>query len=342
MKQALRSGRLKIGHILIAIAVCLSFLSGIQEVFAYVTYDPFIENIEISCTRKTLKLTDFFDEAHEEDLANATIESKFTADQLSTLGEKEVNIKIKNRLFKTTFTTIDTVKPHIYNTSDFTVAKGATVAYKSSVKVSDNAGDDDVTLEVDNSKVNLNKIGNYTLTYKASDLAGNVAKKQVKVNVVSESEAPPTADEVYKVANKILKKITKEGMTKRQIAEAIYKWEIDNLTYISTSDKTSWERGAMQGFKTGRGDCFNFYSCAKALFDCAGIENIYLTAKNNPNHYWNFVKVEEGWYHFYGNPAPGYNLCLVTDDYIWNYHNPKLPAGQFRWSQTDKPASAKK
>ena len=51
---------------------------------------------------------------------------------------------------------------------------------------------------------------------------------------------------------------------------------------------------------------------SKALLTRAGIENIDLKATKH-KHYWNFVKVEEGWYHFDTTPRWDHpNLCLRT------------------------------
>ena len=63
--------------------------------------------------------------------------------------------------------------------------QGKTVSYKKGVTVSDNV-DKDIELEIDSSKVNLNKVGSYKVVYKATDKAGNTTKKEIKVTV----EAP--------------------------------------------------------------------------------------------------------------------------------------------------------
>ena len=60
---------------------------------------------------------------------------------------------------------------------------------------------------------------------------------------------------------------------------------------------------ALDMLNNGQGDCFSFYSIAKAMLTRTGIKNMDISV-NNPSsgilHYWNLVDIEDGhgWYHF--------------------------------------------
>ena len=231
----------------------------------------------------------------------------------------------------------DEEAPVIKGTKNIKVAKGKSVSYKKGVTISDNV-DKDVTLKIDTSKVNLNKVGEYQVIYSATDSAGNTAKKIIKVSVVS-SSSTVTEDEVYAKADEILATIIDDSMTKREKCKQIYNWAHNHISYIDSSDKSSWTKAAMYAFNNHKGDCYNYFAAAKALLTRAGIENIDLKATKH-THYWNFVKVEEGWYHFDTTPRVDHPyLCLRTDAWIDNYSQSHSYC--FSYDPASKPASAK-
>lgn len=231
----------------------------------------------------------------------------------------------------------DDEAPVIKGTQNIKVVKGKTVSYKKGVSVTDNV-DEEVELKVDTSDVNLNKVGEYQAVYSATDSSGNTTKKTIKVSVVA-SSSTVTEDEVYAKADEILEEIIDDSMTKREKCEKIYSWAHSHISYVDSSDKSSWTKAAMYAFNNHKGDCYNYFSAAKALLTRAGIENIDLKATKH-THYWNFVKVEEGWYHFDTTPRVDHpNLCLRTDEWIDNYSNSHSYC--FSYDPSSKPASAK-
>ncbi|MCD7807723.1 MAG: DUF5011 domain-containing protein [Erysipelotrichaceae bacterium] len=231
---------------------------------------------------------------------------------------------------------VDDVAPTISGTENIKVVVGDTVSYKKGVSAQDNV-DGEVDFEVDTSNVNLEEAGTYEVTYSATDSAGNTATETIKVYVVSDSD-DVTEDEVYAKADAVLEKIIDDSMTKREICKAIYNWVHNHMSYINSSDKSSWTKAAMYAFNNKKGDCYNYFAITKALLTEAGIENIDLSATKH-THYWNFVKVEEGWYHLDTTPRTDHpNLFLRTDAWMDAYS--ATHSYCFSYDPDSKPASA--
>lgn len=262
------------------------------------------------------------------------------------LGEHIVTIHLvdegENRTsFNTTLTILDDQEPPVITgVKNITVPKGYTVAYKKDVKVSDNV-DHDLKLDVDASTVNLNKIGSYPDIYSATDIAGNSTEKKATIKVVKPSAIKVTDELLNETADKILNEILKDGMSKRQKCKAIYRWVRYHIRWVGTSTKGNWRKGAWHAFTVRSGDCYTYFCASKVLLTRAGIKNFDLSASTNAHHYWNFVYVEGGWYHFDAAPrADKAYLCLRTDAWITNYSK-KHRLG-YKWDQKNKPKSATK
>lgn len=263
----------------------------------------------------------------------------------------------------------DTQPPVIEGPHDMTVAVGMTLSYRSGVTAVDQV-DGKVKLDVDASQVNLTQPGEYPVTYRAVDRAGNRAETTVTVTVVEvsgvddddptadvsgegqEIELPPikevTAEMVNEEADRILGKILTPSMSQWEQARAIYNYVHTRVKYVGTSDKSSWLMGAYVGFTRGRGDCYNYFACSKALLDRAGIPNVDLyRVGGGTDHYWQLVNVGSGWYHFDACPHPNsYPLdSFLLDEtavreytekcapvrsnyYVYDYENcPVIPVG---------------
>ena len=112
---------------------------------------------------------------------------------------------------------------------------------------------------------------------------------------------------------------TRDGMTKWEIAKAIYNYA-HKITYVGTGiDKSSWLAAAYDGFKTMRGDCFTYMSTAKALFEVAGIPTITVERDRHEGesmHFWLLVDIGDGWYHFDATrrrTLPSFDTFMRTD-----------------------------
>ena len=190
-----------------------------------------------------------------------------------------------------------------------------------------------VKLTVNTKNVNFKKAGIYRITYTAVDKAGNTSKKTAKIEVRKAKRVDHYADEV-------LSRITKSNWSVYRKATAIYNYTRHHISYTGYSNKSSWEKEAIHGLRTGRGDCFTYYAVARALLTRAGIPNIVVKRyRGAGHHWWNMIYVKGGWYHYDCGPRNGGGrFCMLTDaqlkqysrthgnKYIWNYSAiPKSP-----------------
>lgn len=206
----------------------------------------------------------------------------------------------------------DTEGPVISGVQALTVSAGEALSYRSGVTAIDDR-DGTVMLLVDSSGVDLSVPGEYLVTYSAEDSSGNRTEVVTTVVVMeseADSEPAPAAsgadlagkaslEKVNDLADQVLAKIVKDGMSQQETARAIFNYVNSHVKYVGTSNKSSWIVGAYISFITGRGDCFNYYACSKALLTRAGIPNVDIQRVGGPTrHYWQLVDVGSGYYHF--------------------------------------------
>ena len=188
----------------------------------------------------------------------------------------------------------DTVPPAIYGVKTIYAQQNGTVSYRSGVSAYDNA-DGNVTVKIDASRVDVSKIGKYTVIYTATDKAGNTATQSAVVYVTGANQAS-----INLYADEILAAIITPGMTDTQKASAIYNWCVGHLRYSTATAHLMGKfiEAAYSGFTSHIGNCYTYYAVASSLLTRAGIENMEIQ-RNNPNspHYWNLVKINGNWYH---------------------------------------------
>ena len=218
--------------------------------------------------------------------------------------------------------------PVIEGAQDIIAGLGETVSYRSGVTATD-AVDGEVMLKIDSSAVDLDTLGDYPVVYSAEDRRGNRSEVSVNLKVVDRTEedengpiylAEETLDEIV---NDILTKIVTDDMSKLDKARAIYNYVHSSIRYVNGNYSEDWRRGAYVGFTRGRGDCFNYFACSKALLTAAGIDNLDLERYGGTTeHYWNLVNVGDGWYHFDACPYPiGYpmNGFMISEQQARDY-----------------------
>ena len=228
----------------------------------------------------------------------------------------------------------DTEPPMIFGTHDFDVVAGKveTIAYREGIIVTDNYAVNP-TLEIDNSQVDLKKVGDYDLIYRATDDVGNVTEVTVQVHVVitgrgSESSAEIRAyeEKARKMAADINKKILKSSDTDVVKAMKIFYWVHNNIRFVlHTPQYSNWAVAAINTFTKRYSSCYGTWAVCKAMLDAEGIENICVVRKvsrAHPNyHYWCLVKLNGEWYHcdaqkYFDGTSKKYFTFMMTDKEI--------------------------
>lgn len=218
---------------------------------------------------------------------------------------------------------------------------GETVSWKNAIKVID---DSSCQISVDNSKVNIDKVGTYTVIYTVTDAAGNTTKFEADVVVTK-------AEYSYNTLMTVIEKkaaslgITK-SMSKKEQVRAIYDYVNDenNISYDRTGsnipdiDRSNWEvdwvEEAIRTLSKNSGDCYSYYSVSKAFFEYFDIDNIGIQRDNSNipskegTHFWSVVNIgttTDEWYYYdstrlAGKFSDGTNDgCLMTLKKIQSY-----------------------
>ena len=190
-------------------------------------------------------------------------------------------------------------------------------------------------LTVDTGKVDFSKPGIYKIRYRAEDKAGNISHKKAKIEVRKYGE-------MDRLADGILSRIVQKNWSKFKKATAIYDYTRRVISYVNTSDKSDWQKEAVKAMTLGIGDCFTYYSLARALLTRAGIPNIEVTRyRGEGHHWWNMVYVRGGWYHYDCFPRmAGDRYCMITDAQLKEYS--RTHGNKYIWNYKALPKSAKK
>jgi hypothetical protein len=259
---------------------------------------------------------------------SAVLVSYKTVPDVSVGGTKDVEIILKDSFGNITevaskITVItDEEPPVISGAKDIEIFLGGTVSYRTGITVTDNE-DPNPTLTIDNSKVNLDAVGNYEVTYIATDATGNSSSVTITLKIKKKPADYVDEETVIDMAKDILAEITDDSMSKQEIAFAIYKWTWSKITYMDSSDKSSWVKGAYYAFKNRKGDCFNYFAAAKALYIAAGIDNVDIEKSDTSHsrHYWSLINLGDGWYHVDCTPRKGNDdkFFMVTDEELEAY-----------------------
>lgn len=220
--------------------------------------------------------------------------------KLVDMSGNETILKSKLEIYE------DNNPPKFSGITDLTVNAGNKISYRSGVKAYDDE-DGEIDYEVDSSNVDVSKVGDYDVTYTATDSAGNKANSTVKVFVLKADDTDlPTSDDVNELADKVLARIITDDMTYIQKLRAIYDYVFNEIAYVGRTDRINRIQGAYEGMKYKRGDCYNFYAVSMALINRIGGESMYVARTPNAStrHFWIIVKYEDKWYHFDPSNSP--------------------------------------
>ncbi len=254
-----------------------------------------------------------------------------TAPDATKAGDQTVTLVLtdtsgnETTLTATLHLVVDNTPPTITGTKDITVYQGDAVKYMKDVTVWDSQ-DDKPELLVDKSQVNLNTPGAYTVTYTATDKAGNSTSVTVKLTVLEKLPEYVSYEEIMAEVDKVLADIIKDNMDTKQKAYQVYYWIRTNCTYADGSDKHDWMQAGYKMLMDRKGDCFNFFGLTKLMLERLEIPNIDVhkvkNHENDSNHYWSLVSVDGGetYYHLDTTPRMEFvNLFLQTDAFMDEY-----------------------
>lgn len=265
-----------------------------------------------------------------EDVTDVTV-SYETEPDLTKNGDQTVSLILTDtsgntsRVEATLTVELDVTPPQIHGVQSFLVYQGDTVAYRAGVTVTDDR-DSAPVLSVDASGVDLSRPGEYTVLYHAADASGNASSVETTVTVREKKPGYVSLELIYAEVDKTLDGILTDGMTKRQMARAIYDWVRRECVYVNHSDKSDYLQGAYVMLTERKGDCFNYFAVCKLMFERLGIETLDVRkVKNYPldsDHYWLLVSLDgESFYHFDPVPRVGdtVEFFLVTDAFLDAY-----------------------
>ena len=220
---------------------------------------------------------------------------------------------------------IDREAPVITGVADKIVYLGESVSYMSGITVSDDM-DPEPTVEVDRSAVDLSTIGEYPVTYTATDASGNTTTVSCTLKVLEKKDYYVPYETIYQEVDEILAQIITDDMTLQKKVWAVYVWIRTNNTYVNHSDKEDWMQAAYVMMTEHKGDCFNYYALCKLMLDRLGIPNMDVRKVKNydgdSDHYWSLVSLDGGntWYHVDTTPRTNpASFCLVTDKFMDDY-----------------------
>ena len=220
----------------------------------------------------------------------------------------------------------DSQPPQIHGIRDFIVYQGDPVSYFTGVTATDDC-DPEPQLDADSREVDLSRPGTYTVTYTASDSAGNLNTAMATITVLPKEPGYEDLETIYALADSLLAIILEDTADIREQVAAIYRWARTDIRYTGHSDRSDWRQTAYTVIKTGEGDCYGFFAATKLMFERLGIPNIDVQKVRNfdddSDHFWSLVSIDGGehYYHFDATPRSGSgdNFCLVTDEYLNTY-----------------------
>lgn len=211
---------------------------------------------------------------------------------------------------------LDMTAPVIEGVKDLETYVGDTVAYRAGITVTDDR-DTQPILEVDSSGVDLTTPGVYTVTYRATDGAGNTQTATAKVTVRKKTSTHVDPEVIYATVDALLAKFIREDMTDREKVEAVYCWTRMHLQYGSSRKSDDWLQSAYELLQKRKGDCYRFFALQKLMLQRMGIPTIDVRKVKNheedTNHYWLLVSIDKGETYYHVDNVWSKELCLVTD-----------------------------
>ena len=265
---------------------------------------------------------------------------------LTDEGTQEVSVALEdeggNRTILTASLTLydPEKKPVIRGTKNRIIYTGESIAYRTDVTVED-VMDPDVQLMIDNSNVDLDRPGIYTVVYSATDKYDRTGEASILVTVQERPENYGDRLALQERTEEILSELIYDGMTDIEKAFEIYVWVRKNIPWNNTRTPRDDVEEALAGMNGESGDCYTHAITCKKLLDAAGVENIMMERKPGPGqHYWLMVRINDDWYHM--DPSPIYtseHICFLgTDGEVEEFSN-TVRQGYYNYDHSRYPST---
>lgn len=269
----------------------------------------------------TIQEVDTYTAAFEEDLPD-----------MSALGDYPVSFRVtdasgnRTGVLRTVVTVIQDTEPPVFvSVPDVEAQVGEAIAYRDALVVQDNCCGE-IAVNVDTSAVIPGVVGDYPITYTATDAAGNSSTARATLHLVASSVS---ADGLNSIVDGILQEIVHVGMTTEDKLRAVYDYIQSNIGYAPSSDSGDRIRIAYESLTTGTADCYAYNAVAIAFLERLGIEYREVQRKSGltaDTHYWLMVNIGTSlsprWYHYDCTrlqAAFNHSGCLLTEKQIRAY-----------------------
>ena len=232
----------------------------------------------------------------------------------------------------------DTEAPVIEGVKNRTVYIGETIAYKAGVTVTDNI-DPEPRLTIDNTQVDLDKVGVYPVTYTATDFCGNKTQVSINLKVEEQPIGYKNIEKMNKKVDALLAKIITPEMTDIEKLYAAFLWIREHIEYQNGHTQSDYVNEAIKCLDGKPGDC---YTCAcgfRAMAEAMGFEIKEVVGTYVNHHFWVMVKLDGKWYHVDAVPLyiRNYVGFLGTDAELEDFM--KLRPGYYNRVKEDYPTT---
>ena len=169
----------------------------------------------------------------------------------------------------------------------------------------------------------------------------------VNIHITVGKNFNPSLEKLNKQLATVVPTFISSNMTTEEKCRQIYTYVQKNITYAPQSVSHDYVEVAYDAlFVSGEGDCFAYFSAAKALLDYLGIENMDIERSEDNvegTHFWNYVNIgtknDPKWYHFDCTElAQNYDEtgCLLTNVQVKAYDRWRFDSLGTNFRQYDK------
>jgi len=250
----------------------------------------FVENITSDFQ---IILIEFIEEPNVFAHTNQTVKVRITDEnENSAIFESKLIIQINK------------TPPVITGTDTIISRVGNPILYRQGITAHDDFGRDLTdAVEIDNSHVDHNEVGEYSVLYRVTDITGLMTEVVETVHILDV--------DIYYVNERVdeaLAEILNDGMSQLDKVRAIHRKVLEIISSYSpgrTEPANSYE-GAYRALRDRSGNCFNYYALGEIMLTRAGIPNIEINRipGTDTRHRWSLVNPDDlGWHHFDATPV---------------------------------------